>query len=324
MGSMVKTKLVLYVNGFSMTPADDHAQTTSTIWSPFTLVDRCDVKAETPALWSVFKITVLRPADASCVYFATCGPDAKSERDLWIAEISKAVSHVTMSLFPPHAIAVQPVPWEPGTHTRIMAGYLLRCAGSDHIALIYGELHAYAGGEAKLTMYQDEWCDAEVASCRLKNRTVIGTHGSTNVFSVDNCYFCARALEEKELWLRAVSNVKVKLMYSAPDPTDEDLAVFRDAVRERLDTFANNLQQCREQRWQAGDVPAPLLVQMHRAPDVAAATGDILIPPDFDADEDDAEAPPAQADLARRAVELRSRTNEEELAKPKKRTQHAL
>merc|ERR1712039_774730 len=54
------------------------------------------------------------------------------------------------------------------------------------------------------------------------------------VFGVDNHRFCARTREEKDLWLRAVSNIKVKLMFDAriplmsprgdrwdPDPIDE-------------------------------------------------------------------------------------------------------
>merc|ERR1712151_509782 len=92
---------------------------------------------------------------------------------------------------------------------------------------------------ARLTIYKDEWCQQEVNCVHLAESSTVSTRKGAycTVFGVDNYRFCARTREEKELWLRAVSNIKVKLMFEAPDPTADALAVFRDAVRERLEAL---------------------------------------------------------------------------------------
>merc|ERR1712151_823613 len=89
---------------------------------------------------------------------------------------------------------------------------------------------------ARLTIYKDEWCQQEVNCVHLAESSTVSTRKGAycTVFGVDNYRFCARTREEKELWLRAVSNIKVKLMFEAPDPTDEELGIFRAAVNERV------------------------------------------------------------------------------------------
>merc|ERR1719507_1636466 len=91
-------------------------------------------------------------------------------------------------------------------------------------------------GEARLVLHKDEWCEQEVLSILLENTSTVSTRKGTycTVFGVDHHRFCARTREEKELWLRAVSNIKVKLMFDAPDPTASELAIFRAAVGERI------------------------------------------------------------------------------------------
>jgi len=69
--------------------------------------------------------------------------------------------------------------------------------------------------------------------------TRTGAH--CNVFGIDHHRFCARTVEEKDLWLRAVSNIKVKLMFEAPDPSAEELEVFRGAVWERVEILAKSV-----------------------------------------------------------------------------------
>lgn len=296
--SMHRMCLVLYANGYSITPissgADRSAKTVSGIWSPFSLVQKCQVKTVAPSLWAVFKLTVFRNGSADInTYFTTSGDNAAVERDAWMEQISQAIATVTMSLFPPSEITVQPLPWEPNTITRIMAGYLLQCTLADHVSVIYCELHAYSGRQARFVVYKDEWCEIEVSNKELTEHTVVGTRSGThcNVFSVDEGHFCARTAREKELWLRAVSNVKVKLMFEAPDPTAEELDIFRAAVREQIDSL-NALQveedydldlgmtsavpMPRSARVPSSPVKqAPLLLQVRRAPDVAVVRGDI-------------------------------------------------
>merc|ERR1712217_9049 len=188
--------------------------------------------------WAVFKLTVFRKeAPDRCYYFATTGQKAYQERDQWVDNMMTSIGNVTMSLFPPHAITVHPIPEVATTRTRIMAGYLLQSGGGDSVSLLYCELHAYSGGQARLAVYKDEWCQQEVSSVHLADTSTVSTRKGAycTVFGVDNHRFCARTREEKDLWLRAVSNIKVKLMFDAPDPTDEELGVFRAAVHERIE-----------------------------------------------------------------------------------------
>ncbi|CAK0801220.1 unnamed protein product [Prorocentrum cordatum] len=118
-----------------------------------------------------------------------------------------------------------------------MAGYLLRSEPGDAVSLCYCELCAYSRGQALLKVYTDEWCEQEVVSISMTASTAVSTRTGSycTVFGVDAYRFCARTMDEKELWLRAVSNVKVKLMFDAPDPTDRDLSVFREAVWTRVE-----------------------------------------------------------------------------------------
>lgn len=240
--SIHEMRLVLYVNGFSLTPCNSNSQGTprslSMAWSPFSLVEKCQVKTmQHSAYWAVFKLTVFRKEGTDrCYYFATTGCHAYKERDRWVAEMVTAIGNVTMSLFPPHAITVEPIPGVVQTSTRIMAGYLLQSGACDSVSLFYCELHAYSQGEARLAVYHDEWCEQEVSSVHLADSSTVSTRKGAycTVFGVDHHRFCARTREEKDLWLRAVSNIKVKLMFDAPDPTDEELQVFRAAVNERI------------------------------------------------------------------------------------------
>jgi len=94
--------------------------------------------------WAVFKLTVYRvEGDDRFYYFATAGTTAYDEREDWVKEMSSAIRQVTVSLFPPRRIEVQPLPGVQSTSRRIMAGYLLRCLASDNVSLFYCELHAW-------------------------------------------------------------------------------------------------------------------------------------------------------------------------------------
>jgi len=244
--SIHEMRLLIHVNGFSLTPVSanihGHASSAphsmSTAWSPFSLVEKCQVKTmQHSAYWAVFKLTVFRrEGQDRCYYFATTGCNAYKERDRWVIEMVSAIGNVTTSLFPPHAITVEPLPGVSQTSTRIMAGYLLQSGSCDNVSLFYCELHAYSAGEARLAIYHDEWCEQEVNSIPLADNSTVSTRKGAycTVFGVDHHRFCARTREEKDLWLRAVSNIKVKLMFDAPDPTDEELQIFRAAVHERI------------------------------------------------------------------------------------------
>ena len=73
-------------------------------------------------------------------------------------------------------------------------------------------------------------------------------HSSLPLRRAENLYFCFPLIcrasflylkmfsKERRFWLRAISNVKVKLQNGAPEPTENELAVFRSAIREHLIT----------------------------------------------------------------------------------------
>lgn len=285
-------QLTLYINGFSRQPqnprdaAQMQAEAYGRTWSPFSLVEKCQVKTmQHSSLWAVFKLTVFRQEGHDrYYYFATTGKDAFKERDVWVADIANAIRQVTLSLFPPHAITVRPLPGMHSTESRIMAGYLLRSqAEADRVSLFYCELHAYSAGEARLSIYKDEWCEREVGCVSLTDQTVVSTRKGSycTVFGIDQHRFCARTCDEKELWLRAVSNIKVKLMFDAPDPTTEDLAVFRAAVLERIVKI--ELSEPESEPGSSGRIASPetwdpLLPQMPRVVTPISPRGDIWMP----------------------------------------------
>jgi len=287
--SIHEMELVLYANGFSLMPCDGSApgspRPVSRAWSPFSLVEKCQVKTmRHSSFWAVFKLTVFRREGQDwCYYFATTGDDAYKERDRWVAEMAEAIGSVTVSLFPRRAITVQPLPQVEWTLSRIMAGYLLQSGAADSVSLYYCELQAYSHGRARLAIYQDEWCEQEVGSAMLADSSTVSTRNGAHctVFGVDNRRFCARTREEKELWVRAISNVKVKLMFDAPDPTHEELRVFRAAVRERLGEVGAGVAEG------AGD---PLLARVPRMPPFSPR-GDSLEPEPAEEDVSDPPSP---------------------------------
>lgn len=282
--SVQQMAVSLHANGFSMTPITAKGEKDKPAyraWSPFSLVEKCQVKTlQHSAYWAVFKLTVFRAGGHDhCLYFACTGGNAYKERDRWVQQISELVGAVTLSLLPASDIAVQPLPGVDSTRTRIMAGFLLQACSSDTCQVVYCELHAYSGGEARLSLYRDEWCDREVASLSLSDSSTVSTRTGAhcNVFGIDHHRFCARNADEKDLWLRAVSNIKVKLMFEAPDPTAEELAIFRGAVQERIQELMHSSQSASVSVSAERGLDAPLLSEITNLPPMSPR-GDALDP----------------------------------------------
>eukprot|EP00405_Crypthecodinium_cohnii_P056091 CAMPEP_0206614712 /NCGR_PEP_ID=MMETSP0325_2-20121206/57597_1 /ASSEMBLY_ACC=CAM_ASM_000347 /TAXON_ID=2866 /ORGANISM="Crypthecodinium cohnii, Strain Seligo" /LENGTH=485 /DNA_ID=CAMNT_0054135345 /DNA_START=365 /DNA_END=1822 /DNA_ORIENTATION=+ len=213
------------------------------LWSPFTVVERCQVNAlKQSEKWAVFKITVFRQEGMDLnLYFASSGPDADKQRSAWIAVISQALATVTQSLIPEHELRVQPVQGRQRTSTRIMAGYLLYSDALEKVTLCYCELHAPLKGMAELVFYPDEHCEEEMKTLTFSANASASTRKGSycTIFGLDSHRFCARSRTEKDLWLRAVSNILVKLMFDRRDPTPRDLALYRAAVFERVESMSN-------------------------------------------------------------------------------------
>jgi len=242
--SIHEMSFVVHARGFTLTPTKgggSQPQHIVRLWSPFTLVEKCQVKALQQAEhWAVFKLTVFRQQGTDLsFYLASSGPDADRQRASWLAAVVDALANVTASLIPDHELRVQPVLGKARTYRRIIAGYLLYCECADKATVFYCELHAQMAGVAELVFYSDDYCEEELFNIVFQDTAAVSTRKGAycTVFGLDMHRFCARNREEKDLWLRAVSNIKVKLMFGAPDPTAGELAIFRAAVHERLEAL---------------------------------------------------------------------------------------
>eukprot|EP00927_Polykrikos_kofoidii_P034158 TRINITY_DN289_c0_g1_i1.p1 TRINITY_DN289_c0_g1~~TRINITY_DN289_c0_g1_i1.p1 ORF type:complete len:502 (+),score=62.19 TRINITY_DN289_c0_g1_i1:101-1507(+) len=273
--------LSIYRDGFTVTPSFGSTdpggqQRKARAWSPFTVTEMCQVQTKRQEQeLSVFKLTILKKDDSDLFfYFGCCGPNAVEERAKWLHDIKEAIGNVTLSIIPTHSIVVSPVPGAPGTVTRLMAGYLMHLLGSDRVAVFYCELQAYTEESAKIAMYPDEWCEHEVDSVPISAMSSVSTRkgDSCTVLGVDSHLMCARTWRDKELWLRAISNVKVKLMFDAPSPTEEELEVYRSAVLERLQETEDT------PRANAIQADAPLLERVYSRPSRPMPAGDVLEP----------------------------------------------
>ena len=162
--------------------------------------------------------------------------DADEERSSWVADFARAVRVVTQSLFPPFRVALGPLGAIPQTHTRLMAGYLLHHDDGGLISVLYCELHPQSGDRARLSIYENESCQVPVVDLYIGVRTTccekVGV--SCSCFFVEDHLFSARSLAERKLWLRAISNVKVKLQHCAPLPSPEELSAYRYSIKEHL------------------------------------------------------------------------------------------
>mmetsp|Transcript_13632 Transcript_13632/g.30983 ORF Transcript_13632/g.30983 Transcript_13632/m.30983 type:complete len:396 (-) Transcript_13632:149-1336(-) len=242
-----RATLALYPNGFSVVPQNPCEEPGLGIaWSPFSLVQACRLHTQEADLESnlmrLFKVSVFH--HGSTHFFAVEGDGADEERARWVADVACALRILTQSLFPPFGISAQPIQGLGWTATRILAGYLLQCEERD-VRLVYGELHGHWEATAIFSAYEDESCRVRVMRVNIDLETVVSERMAIDCscFSLHGHHFTARTCAEKALWLRAISNVKVKLRHSAMNPTPTELSHFRTSVMEsakRLPEVENN------------------------------------------------------------------------------------
>lgn len=149
----------------------------------------------------------------------------------------EALTLFTLSLFPEHTISVWPVPDIESTLRRIMAGYLLMYEASNGaVCVVYGELSSFWCGKASFVIYTNDSCVSVVEGVEITEDMHLQVYHTPycNCFSVNHCRFCARTCAEMLLWTRALTNVKTKLTYGAPNPTEATLLSFRLAVLEQV------------------------------------------------------------------------------------------
>merc|ERR1712060_820235 len=85
-------------------------------------------------------------------------------------------------------------------------------------------------------LYENETCDSQVTDVHVTEASVccdvVGINCSC--FIVDSHHFASQTPSERKLWLRALSNVKVKIQNRAPEPTDDELRHYRVSIREHI------------------------------------------------------------------------------------------
>lgn len=227
--------LSLYANGFEVRP-DNGGNTVTVSWSPFSLVQACrlhSVQADAALPWlRLFKVSVFHHGVVH--HFAARDEDSEaSMRARCVADVARALRMLSASLFPPFRIRSDPVVGASWTSTRLVAGYLLMCDNQD-IAVVYCELHCHWDAIAAFAVYEDDSCDTRFMRVALGVHTCISERVGVDCscFSIDGHHFSARSSAEKAFWLRAVSNVKVKLRHRAENPSGEELLHYRSSIAE--------------------------------------------------------------------------------------------
>lgn len=235
----------LYINGFSF--ARPNSEEVSMLLSPFCLVRCCKFQhGNLSQFWS-FKIHHF--TQDRCQYFAvkdsTQAGEAERERSRWVLSLSHAIHIVTRSLFPAFNLMSKPLQGAPVTSLRLLAGYLLHSEDPSTVSLLYCELRAPSGLYGRLVVYEDERCLKIVREFTIDERSIYVEVLGINCgcFSLCGHHFAARTNSERKLWLRAISNVKVKLETRAPNPGPEQLVHYRYSVDEQLQRIAATFEE---------------------------------------------------------------------------------
>jgi len=228
----------LFANGFQFYP---DCRPVPVVLTPFTLVRNCKLQGGTAGLpmssFKVFKIACF--TEGTSYYFGVrIEDDLDAEADLkrskWVVELSHIISTVNQSLFPQFSMQCLPVDGVPSTTTRLLAGYLGFADHCDVLAVVYAELHAHGRLGARFVLYENPFCTRKVSELLITQLStcceMIGIN--CTCFSVEGRHFSCRSPQERKIWLRAISNIKVKLHHRAPLPSEQDLADYRLSVCE--------------------------------------------------------------------------------------------
>eukprot|EP00929_Paragymnodinium_shiwhaense_P033098 TRINITY_DN18239_c0_g1_i4.p1 TRINITY_DN18239_c0_g1~~TRINITY_DN18239_c0_g1_i4.p1 ORF type:complete len:932 (+),score=136.54 TRINITY_DN18239_c0_g1_i4:51-2798(+) len=223
--------LSLHANGFQIRP--QKGRMICIAWSPFSLVQACrlhtDEADHARPHMRLFKISVFHHGITHL--FATEGSNSENQRTRWVADVACALRVLTKSLFPPFRLAVLPLKGNLHTATRILAGYMLMC-DNHGVMLVYCELHAHQDSASSFVAYEDEDCNDRILSIPLGLNTCVSERVGVDCscFIINAHHFMTRTCAERALWLRAISNIKVKLRHSTGNPTTTELTHFRHAI----------------------------------------------------------------------------------------------
>lgn len=235
----------LHVNGFAFVHG---AHETQVSLSPFCLVRNCKFQSNYSNSnlmdMKIFKVSLF--AQGECHYLGVRAEEeseAEEERSQWVIDISRVMRLVTQSVFPPFRISCEPLSAVVSTQRRLMAGYLIHRDDERVASVVYVELHPQCEDQAKLVLYENELCQVPVADVYLTEQSLCCEKVGINCscFCVEDHQFSTRTLAERKLWLRAISNVKVKLQNRAPSPDHEELQHYREAVKEHLQNIRTSV-----------------------------------------------------------------------------------
>eukprot|EP00931_Biecheleriopsis_adriatica_P004968 TRINITY_DN10654_c0_g2_i1.p1 TRINITY_DN10654_c0_g2~~TRINITY_DN10654_c0_g2_i1.p1 ORF type:complete len:452 (+),score=81.00 TRINITY_DN10654_c0_g2_i1:156-1511(+) len=235
-----KVYLSVYYNGISIRRRREHEPSISVAWSPFALVQACRLHNaladNAQPLLRLFKISVFHHGLTH--HFALYGENAADERARWVAEVSRALRIMTQSLLPPYQLTTTPLQGAGWTATRLLAGYMLLYDDMG-VTTVYSELHAHTDSSAGFAVYEDESCLVQVVHIAIDTHTTVSERIGVDCscFGLGNHHFTTRSCAEKNLWLRAISNIKVKLRHWADAPSHADMRHYRSAVRDQISSM---------------------------------------------------------------------------------------
>merc|ERR1711871_1287109 len=107
----------------------------------------------------------------------------------------------------------------------------------------YCELHPQHDHQAKLVLYENASCTVFIADVHITVSSICQEKEGVNCscFCVEEHVFSTRTVTERKLWLRAIANVKVKLVNHAPSPLPEELQNYRKAIKGHISTLKVSL-----------------------------------------------------------------------------------
>mmetsp|Transcript_45088 Transcript_45088/g.124984 ORF Transcript_45088/g.124984 Transcript_45088/m.124984 type:complete len:484 (-) Transcript_45088:162-1613(-) len=237
--SFEKATLTLYQNGVLIRHASGR-KPISLAWSPFSLVQACrlhSTQADQAMPWlRLFKISIFQ--FGATHFFAPRDDDADVQRAQWVADIARSLRVMTQSLFPEFNVTSMPMQGANWTALRLLAGYLLLCDDRG-VSLVYCELHSHWDCAAMFAAYENSECDTLVVRLGVDMNTSVSERVGVDCscFSFDGYHFTTRTCSEKMLWLRTISNLKVKLRHRAPNPTPDELEHYRASILECAKTL---------------------------------------------------------------------------------------
>eukprot|EP00438_Fugacium_kawagutii_P004622 Skav229013 [mRNA] locus=scaffold127:451993:453258:- [translate_table: standard] len=233
-----KVVLSIHLNGMRIRYGEDRLSR-SLAWSPFTVVQANRFHAkETDEHWShlrLFKVADFQNG-VSCLFMVVGrgSDEARQERASWVATASCAIRMLTLSLFPRSNVQTMPngLLW---TQTRVLAGHML-LFDLRGVTPVFCELHAPVDYTTNLMAYEDDSCTCLLTTliidCDTRITERLGVDSSC--FTLNEHHFSARTVAEKTCWIRAISNIKVKLRHASLPTSDLELSYYRSAVEEHI------------------------------------------------------------------------------------------